>query len=247
MGAAFRRQHTLMDRMITTLAEMPAVAGRTLKYFIRKGESAKRLSRRTGVLAVGAGLILFGPVTSMKGGGLEEFGIDILSTLTIEAVEYGVDSGLNAINDPTGITGVLMGLLGDTTTGQLDKISSQVTVAQDMIAGLQSDLDTFEAGVEQTLTQVIINQDQAAYVLDMAPIKADLTSLNSLTQEYSNVVASCYSNGVLKTVLSQSDRTAFNTLVTDANWANVPDRVLNDLVTATSTAFDTDRKSTSLK
>src|ERR1035437_7109244 len=97
----------LIHKVIKKLAEMPAVAGRTLKYFIRKGESAKRLSRRTGVLAVGVGLILFWPVASIKGEGFwETFGYDVLSTLTIEAVEYGVDSGLNAINDPTGVAGV---------------------------------------------------------------------------------------------------------------------------------------------
>src|ERR1035437_4508774 len=99
--------NNLMKHAIETPTEMLAVAGRTLKYFIRKGESAKRLSRRTGVLAVGVGLILFWPVASIKGEGFwETLGYDVLSTLTIEAVEYGVDSGLNAINDPTGVAGV---------------------------------------------------------------------------------------------------------------------------------------------
>src|ERR1019366_10585687 len=155
--------NNLMKHAIETTVEMPAVAGRTLKSFIGKGESAKRLSRRTGVLAVGVGLILFGPVASMKGRALEEFGMDILSTLTIEAVEYGVDSGLNAINDPTGTTGVLMGLLGDTTTGQLDKISGQITVAQNMIAGLQTDLDTFEQSVASDLGQIGEHQVKDEY------------------------------------------------------------------------------------
>ena len=161
---------------------MPAVAGRTLKYFIRKGESAKRLSRRTGVLAVGVGLILFGPVTSMKGGALEEFGVDILSTLTIEAVEYGVDSGLNAINDPTGTTGVLMGLLGDTTTGQLDKISSQITIAQNMITSLQGDLDVFENQVTSDLNFIALQNAKEQYSQLITTANADYFKLISSYQ-----------------------------------------------------------------
>src|ERR1017187_9269067 len=221
--------NNLMKHAIETTVEMPAVAGRTLKSFIGKGESAKRLSRRTGVLAVGVGLILFGPVASMKGGALEEFGMDILSTLTIEAVEDGVDSGLNAINDPTGITGVLMGLLGDTTTGQLDKISSQVTVAQNMIAGLQSDLDTFESNVQQDFQQVLLADSKLEFKPDYDRLINDYYSLSDLAKSYSNVVACCYSNGVLKTNLSTSDLLTISGFVTGDALNTVPANVLKDL------------------
>src|ERR1017187_1745675 len=180
--------NNLMKHAIETTVEMPAVAGRTLKSFIGKGESAKRLSRRTGVLAVGVGLILFGPVASMKGRALEEFGMDILSTLTIEAVEYGVDSGLNAINDPTGTTGVLMGLLGDTTTGQLDKISSQVTAAQNMITSLQGDLDAFEGQVASDENLIAIQDAQGQYSDAIKYVNQDYTTLNIWMGTYSNIV-----------------------------------------------------------
>jgi hypothetical protein len=228
--------------MITTLAQMPAVAGRTLKYFIRKGESAKRLSRRTGVLAVGVGLILFGPVTSMKGGALEEFGVDILSTLTIEAVEYGVDSGLNAINDPTGTTGVLMGLLGDTTTGQLDKISSQITIAQNMITSLQGDLDVFENQVTSDLNFIALQNAKEQYSQLITTATADYHKLISLMGTYSNVVSLCFTNNgtntVLKSNLSPSDLAYFTTFVTDNGpntLMNLPTTVLSDMDTLTAT------------
>ena len=221
---------------------MPAVAGRTLKYFIRKGESAKRLSRRTGVLAVGVGLILFGPVTSMKGGALEEFGVDILSTLTIEAVEYGVDSGLNAINDPTGTTGVLMGLLGDTTTGQLDKISSQITIAQNMITSLQGDLDVFENQVTSDLNFIALQNAKEQYSQLITTANADYFKLISLMGTYSNVVSLCFTNNgtnrMLKSNLSPSELAYFTRFVT-ANGPNtlqnLPDTVLSDMDSLTGT------------
>src|ERR1035441_2849480 len=152
--------NNLMKHAIETPVEMPAVAGRTLKYFIRKGERAKWSARRTGVLAACVGLILFGSIDSLKAddvgvgegiveGAIEDggFGKELFTFIGIQLVEATVNGGLNQLNNaaPGSGAGTLMSALGgNTTDAQLANISSQIAVAQGMIASLQANLDNFE-------------------------------------------------------------------------------------------------------
>ena len=99
-------------------------------------------------------------------------------------VEYGVNTGLNQINDANGVAGVFMGLLGDTTTGQLDKISSQVTVAQNMIAGLQSDLDNFEGKVDADDNFLALQAAQENFYQDYKAVNAHIQALTNLMNLY---------------------------------------------------------------
>ena len=114
---------------------------------------------RAGVLAALVGLLLLGP--NARGG----FGEDLLTWMGIQVVEYVIADGLTQINNVDGGygTGTLLGILGDTTTGQLDQISQQITVAQNMIAALQSDLDTFEVNVAADFQALTLQADKPAY------------------------------------------------------------------------------------
>ena len=231
------------------VAGIPTAAGTPLKYLIGKGEPAKWSARRTGVLVTCVGLFLFGPMASIKGGLTEDlfegFGKEAVQYFTIQIIEYGSAQALNGVSQATDGwgTGTLLGILGESSSGdqtaQLDNISSQITTAQNMIAGLQSDLDNFESEANQSLSIITLNQANTDYNTAMATIKKDCTLLDNLTSAYSNVVASCYSNGVLKTNLSFSDLNGFTNLVTPAApgmWGlnNIPDQVLNDLASASS-------------
>ena len=152
--------------MIKTLAQMPAVAGLKQKPFIGKADRAKSFSRRTWALAVCVGLLLLEPVDCVKGGILAEFGIELLQHVTIQAIESGVNDGLNQINKVDGGygTGTLMGILGGNTTDvQLAKISSQITVAQNMITSLQGDLDVFENQVTSDLNFIAMQNANEQY------------------------------------------------------------------------------------
>jgi hypothetical protein len=140
--------------MIKTLAEMTAVAGLKQKAFIGKADLAKSFVRRTGVLAACLGLLLLGP--NARGG----FADELFTYMGIQVVEYGIDAALGAINNNAdngqGVTGTLLSVLGGTTDGQLANISSQITVAQSMIASLQLNMNTFENNVAGDFQAVIL-------------------------------------------------------------------------------------------
>ena len=236
-----------MDKMITTLVEMPAAAGWTLKYFIRKGESAKRLSRRTGVLAVGVGLILFGPMTSMKGEGeglMEGYGKELFRFITTQAIEATASAGLNQLNNaaPDSGAGVLMSVLGGNTTDeQLANISSQITVAQGMITSLQANLVNFESQNSSMLQGIAKQIDWQNYVAAMSQVKNDYTQLQKAVGYYSNAVSHCYSNGVLKTQLAPTDLIYVTNFISsgygqynDQDLSSFADTVLTDIQNATS-------------
>ena len=82
-----------MDRMITTLAEMPAVAGRTRKSIIGEGKPAQRFSRWTCGLATCLGLLFFGQ--NAHAGIIGE----LLSYMGEQVVEWATDDALTSIND----------------------------------------------------------------------------------------------------------------------------------------------------
>ena len=167
---------------------------------------------------------------------MEGFGKELFQYVTIQAVEYGVNDGLNQINNVDGGygTGTLMGILGgDTTSGQLANISSQITVAQNMITSLQGDLDAFEnqvASDENFIAILLVNED---YNSDIKIVNSDYNSLISLMGTYSNVVNLCFTNNgtnrVLKSNLSPSDFAYFTNFVTGTGMQTIPDEVLGHL------------------
>src|ERR1039457_5428036 len=135
-----------------------------------------------------------------------------------------------------------MGLLGDTTTGQLDKISSQITVAQNMITSLQGDLDAFEGQVtsDEYFNALMIANGQYSQLITTA--NEDYSHLISLIGTYSNVVSLCFTNNgtntVLKSNLSSDDLAYFTNFVTNnkpLGLQNFPDTVLSDMDTLTGT------------
>jgi hypothetical protein len=224
--------------MINPLAQMPAVAGLKQKPFIGKTDRAKRLLRRTCALAACVGLLLLGQNAHAQ------LGEELLSHLVIQVVEWGIDEGLTAINNTTHdeVTGTLLSILGDPTDVKLDQISSQITVAQNMIANLQGNLDIFEVNVQGQFQLVINNQNQAAFNTAMNLVLNSYTSLSRLVVAYTNIVANCYSNGNLnaglKSQLSVSDQLMLSDFVTGAdgnNLSGAPDDALTDLATASGT------------
>jgi hypothetical protein len=171
-------------------------------------------------------------------------GEELLSHMVTQVVEWGTDEGLTAINNTTHdeVTGTLLSILGDPTDGKLDQISSQITVAQNMIANLQVNLDNFEVNVQGQFQLVINNQNQTAFTAAMTPVIDSYISLNRLVIAYSNIVANCYSNGNpnagLKSQLSVSDQLMLSDFVTGAdnnNLSGAPDAALNALAEASDT------------
>ncbi len=224
------------------LTLLPGPAGQAVKSCLGKADRTKHRRCRMCALAAGLGLMLLGPITAVKAGIMTGFGANLFQYLTIQAIEYGVSDGLNQINkvDNGYGTGTLMGILGDDTMGgQLDKISSQITVAQNMISGLQADLDAFETGVNQDLGAIITAQARNEYGQRMNAIETVAQDLGNLGSAYSNVVACCYTNGTLKTQLTPSDVNIYNTFVASSSWKTVPNEVLNELAVQSSQAGET--------
>lgn len=230
-----------MDKMITTLAEMPAVAGQALNSLVGKGGRAKRRLRRAGTLSVCLGALILGQNAHAG------FADELFTYMGIQVVEYGIDDAIGAINNNAdngqGVTGTLLSILGGTTDGKLDNISSQITVAQDMIAGLQANMNAFEANVAGDFQAVIQGQDQAAYQTAMAPVVSSATKLANLYASYTNVIGSCYTNmgtnWVLKSQLSGPEIDYLTRFATGAQLQNTPDMVLQALQTASTRANGT--------
>ena len=92
----------------------------------------------------------------------DDFGKEAFHYFTIQVIEYGSSQTLNTVSQATDGwgTGTLLGILGENSSGdqtaQLDNISSQITVAQNMITGLKSDRDSFEGSVKQDFQQLAI-------------------------------------------------------------------------------------------
>ena len=172
------------------------------------------------------------------------FSEELFTYMGIQVVEYGIDDGINAINSNAdngkGVTGTLLSVLGGTTDGQLANISSQITVAQNMIASLQANMNTFEENVAGDFQAVIQGEDQAAYVAAMANVVSSATSLANLYTSYTNVIGSCYTNigtnWVLKSQLTTVEFNYLTNFATSAALLNTPDTVLQSLQTASTRA-----------
>ena len=237
MGAAFGMHHTLMDKKITTLAEMPVVAGQTVKSFIGQSDRAKRLLRRTCALAVCLGWLLLGPVAYGQEEALAQFGKDLLTYVGEQVVESAACSSLNQLNNINGYgAGTLMGILGGgdySTDNQLANISGQITVAQNMIASLQVELSAFQESMtaDEVLTQATL--DDAAYQTPIKTANLAALELNNVSTMYNSVISSCYTNNgttlVLKNQLSTSDLLQFTNFVISPTFTNTPEAVLTTL------------------
>jgi hypothetical protein len=130
---------------------------------------------------------------------------------------------------------------GNTTDEQLANISSQITVAQGMIANLQANLDNFENQTTSLLQALKTGQDNQDFKTAMSTMTTDYGLLQTALFNYSNAVSHCYSNGVIKAQLTTTDQGFVTTFLSSGygesgnqDLSSFANTVLTDIQTATT-------------